>query len=215
MLLPVYLWLEIVAFIISLFCCPHFKEKNLKYFVPFLFFIVFYESADFINFFNVKGSNHWALNFITTFEFLFYSFFIRSLLLNNRLRKISLVLISTTIILTIINIAFIQGFWNLHSYTFLLGAVVIIYLVCTYFYQLINQEMETISIITLPYFWINTGLLFFYLGQFVFFAFFQYMAYIDDYSYLKIFRFISSFTNVILYIALSVGFLCKIKVIKK
>ncbi len=208
MLLPIYLWFEIIALIISLLFFYRFKENKLKYFVPFLFFIVGYEFADYNNWFTIRNTNHWAINFITTIEFLFYGLFIRATLINRRLRNISLTAIVFILALTILNIVFIQGFWRLHSYTFVLGALVLIFLSCSFFYELLNIDIETGSVLKYPLFWIVTGVLFFYLGQFTFFSFFEYMAYTKDYSYFKLFRFISNFSNAILYTCLSIGFAC-------
>lgn len=208
MLLPIYLWFEIIALIASLLFYYHFKENKLKYFVPFLFFIVCYELGDYNDLFTIRNTNHWAINIITTIEFLFYSFFIRATFSNSVLKKASLVAIISILILTVLNITFIQGFWRLHSYTFLLGALVIIFLSCSFFYELLNIDIKNGSVLKYPLFWIVTGILFFYLGQFSFFTFFEYMAYTKDYSYFILFRYISNFSNAILYTCLSIGFAC-------
>ena len=192
----------------ALLFCRNALFPQLRLFIPFLLIIILYEYGTLQGSFTVNGSNHWAANMVTLFEFVFYSFMIRSFLTNKINKRYLLSAALVIVALSILNIAFIQGFWKLHSYTLSLGSIVIISFVCVYFYELLHYDLEKLSISKYPIFWIATGILFFYLGEFLFFAFFSYMAYRDDYSYFKLFKIISNASNVILYSCLSIAFVC-------
>jgi len=70
-----------------------------------------------------------------------------------------------------------QGFWKLDSITILLEYAIIIFINFLYFYELMNYSGEALNIVKSPGFWLNTGLLFFCLFEFLFFSSFAYMAY--------------------------------------
>ena len=84
----------------------------------------------------------------------------------------------------------------------------LIILICIFFYQLMHRTGEHLSLIQLPHFWVNTGLLFFCLAEFLFFAAFTYMITKKTYSYSLLWDVISNMANIILYSCLSISFLC-------
>jgi hypothetical protein len=211
---PLYIWFEISALLTSIVCYKSLSHVTLKYFIPFLFVIVLYELYDYWNFFTINKSNHWSLNIITTLEFSFYAFYIRSQFVNLMAKKIALFAIIATLCLIVINIAFIQGVWKLHSYTLLLAFLVLIFLSCLFFSDLISVISKK-SVTTNPHFWIVTGILFFCLGQFVFFCFFEYVTYTKDYVFAKLFRLISLVSNLILYSLMIIGFICQRQAVSK
>lgn len=206
-----YFWAEILSLIISLYSFKGIKNTSLHYFPIFLGIIVLYEYGTIQNWFTINHSNLWAANIITIFEFTFYSFFLRLLIVDKKKKKKILFAFTLLLIITVINISYIQGFWKFHSYTFLLSSIFIVFLICTFFLQVLKSNDIEFSILLYPNFWIATGLLFFYLGGFAFFSFFEFMAYKGDYTYLSLAKLILNFTNVILYSFLSIGFICQYK----
>lgn len=213
--MPLYFFFEALALLVAILLCFRSAYKPLQAFIPFLLVIVLFEWGTLQGWFTINKSNLWSVNIITLIEFVFFAFFLHSILSRLSNKKKIVWIMGLILILSVVNIVFVQGLWRFHSYTYLLGAITIITFCCIYFSELMDQDLGAVSIALYPFFWICTGLLFFYLGQFLFFAFFEYMAYKKDYSYYSLFKVISNVSNVILYSCLSIGFLCAKPLIRK
>jgi hypothetical protein len=208
MFVHIYLFFEIIAFLTAIAQFNYIKQTQYIYFIPYLFFIVVYEAGSIFNWFSINHSNLWISNITMIFSFLFYSTFLYKIIKT----PVFLIWIKRVIFLSIlcsvINMAFLQGFWKLNTITILLQFAVIIIISCIYFYELMNYTGEAMVIIKSPAFWLNTGLLFFCLSEFLFFSSFAYMAYKNNYNYHILFSVISNAANIILYSCLTVSFLC-------
>lgn len=212
---PVYFWFELIALFASLFLVRKLRYSILVYFVPFLLLIVLYEFGTLRGWFTINRSNLWAVNIITTIEFLFYGIFLTALIKKSKYKKAAKGSIIAVLILTILNILFFQGFSKLHSYTFLCGSILIIGLACYFFYELLDYDIQHDSILKYSFFWLITGVLFFYIGQFAFFCFFEYMIHSQDSKYRTLFDNISTYSNAILYSCIIIAFLCRVKEVPK
>lgn len=184
------------------------KSTLYKWFLPYLIVMAVYEFGTFNGWFTVSGSNHWSFNIISTLEFLFYGYFLFRLLRKNKAKRIFTLALCFTLFVTTLNIFFIQGFWKLHTYSYLLQSVVIIAATCMFFYQLMQNVQSKIPLFRNPDFWLCTGLLFYYLGSFMFFASFSHMAYKGNPNYTMLYQVIYNFYNIILYVCLINSFLC-------
>jgi hypothetical protein len=204
----VYLFFEIIAFLTAVFQYPQIKETQYRYFIPYLLFIVIYEIGTILNWFSIHHRNLWLANFTMTLSFLFYCLFLRTIVKSQPLKRWIKRLVFLSIFCLIIDELFVQGFWDLDTIIILLEYGIIIFIVCFYFYELIDHPEHAMSIIKVPAFWLNTGLLFFCLAQFLFFSAFAYMAYKNDYNYYILFSVISNLANAILYSCLTAAFLC-------
>ncbi|RVU01426.1 hypothetical protein EOD41_05540 [Mucilaginibacter limnophilus] len=207
MLEYLYFIIELLALLTLAVQYKKLEKTQYIYFLPYLLLIVCYEAGSIYNLFNVNGSNEWITNVIITIEFLFYSCFLVNVL-NQKLRRRLFTIVAVTFLFTVIDVAFIQGFWKLATIAILLQYIVLITLVCMFFYQLMNQAGEQLTLIRLPNFWVNTGLLFFCLAEFLFFAAFTYMTASKNYHYYLLWYIISNVANLILYSCLSISFLC-------
>jgi len=207
MLIYLYLGFEVIAFLTALFQFSKIRLSYYKYFVPYLFFIVLYEIGSYFNWFSINHTNLWAANITMGLSFIFYGLLLVRLLKRSVLKKWITRVIFLSIFLSLINNLFIQGFWNLNTITILVQYGLLILMTCFYFYELMNYK-EKLIVIRLPGFWLNTGLLFFCLIQFLFFSAFAYMAYKNNYQYNSLFYVISNIANAILYSCLSISFLC-------
>jgi hypothetical protein len=208
MLDSLYLFFEVLAFVVSVVQFRQMKHTQYRYFVPYLLYMVSYEIATIFNAFSINHRNLWITNISMTVSFLFFSLFLLGLLKTPVFKKRLKWVIVLTLVCSAINMAFFQGFWNLDTVTILLQYVVIIVLCCLYFYELMNYSTTQLSIISMPGFWLNTGLLFFCLINFLFFSSFAYMAYKNNYEYFLLFRGIANISIAILYSCLTVSFLC-------
>ena len=212
--LPVYFWFELLSLIICLFFFRRLRHSILFYFVPYLFLIVLFEFGMLKGWFTNHTSNLWLINIITTIEFIFFSLILIAITKKRQIKRVASAALGTVVFLTIFNVLFIQGVHKLHTYTFLLGSALLIFNACYILYELLDFNTNGGSILYEWSFWIVTGVLFFYLGEFVFFCFFEYMIRSKDIRYSSLFNNISTFSNAILYTCIIIAVVCRNKVQK-
>jgi hypothetical protein len=203
----VYFYFELAALMTALIIFQRLLFTKYILFIPFLAFIVLFEIATYYNIF--KHNNVWAINIVTCIEFLFYSLFINNFLLNIAYRKLFNWLILANFTYSFIHALFIQSIWQLNTIPILIQILLIISIASRYFMDLIQAPLNTpIQIITQPGFCLCTGVLFFYVGEFLYFASFTQLAYKKNHDFLMLSRLISNTTNAILYTCLIICFLC-------
>jgi len=205
---PIYFWFECLALLACVIFLNKIKDARYRYFLPYLILITVYEYGSLYDWFLIHRHNLWIANYIITIEFLFYSTFIISALKNKILVKRFIAAVAACIIFTFIDIFFIEGFEKLCSIAIIIQYLLLIILICTSLYQLMQEPIGNLSIISIPDFWVNTGLIFFCLSEFLFFASFAYMAYRNSYDFYFLFSVISNVANVILYSCITISFIC-------
>ena len=203
-----YFVFELIALGCAFYSLHGLKEGSYKYFPFYLSFIVLYEIGSLFYLFNIKGSNLWITNITMMFSFIFYAFILISQLTKVSVKRKIKIIIYVCITVSILNLIFYQGFWRLDTISILCQYALLITITCLFFYEILEISYSPGLILRLPAFWLNTGLLFFCLSQFLFFASFTYMAYRRDYQYYIFFKIISNTANGILYSCLSISFLC-------
>lgn len=212
MLNYLYFFFEGLAFLVAAIQLPKLKNSHYWWFVPYLFLILVYEYGSTEGWFGINGSNMYIANITMFIFFLFYALFLLKLIKTPKLKKwITAAIISTAVIYALNN-AFYQGFWKLDTITLMIQYFVLIIITCLYFYELMNYTHVQLSIISLPGFWLNTGLLFFCLVFFLFYASFTFLAYQKLNEYALLFTIVANLANAILYSCLTVSFLCVRKV---
>lgn len=159
-----------------------------------------------------KQSNIFIYNLFTTFEFCFYFFFFH-LVLKKYLKESKIYyIIALYVALALVNIFLIQGKNNFHTYTYILGCMICIILSITYFYFLFKYL--TVSNLTKDVvFWISTGLLFYYSCTLPVFGIINFLTNLAVPFYKEL-AFIIEFTNIVLYLLFTIGFLCRISIKK-
>ena len=158
-----------------------------------------------------KYSNNWIFNLFNPIEFGIYTSLYYSIMPGRKDRFAIVFLYFTYLVLSIINILFIQGLIFFDSYTFMFGCLLMVYCVSLYFKQIIRNP-ETTNIVRERFFWISVGLLFFYTGDFLLMAFFEYFKSINDFpTFAPVFHFFSNLLNILLYTCLSISFFCKLR----
>lgn len=203
------LFLEVGAIIVCLFCFKNFNHTRYKVFLPYLALILLYEYGGSHKWFGIgpNKSNLWAVNIEITFEYLFYSFFIISAYREKKEKKRFTIITLSTFAFTLIDICFIQGITKLCSIAIVIQYALLIIMVCRYFYILMQDFDKETALLRNPDFWVNTGLLFFFLAEFLFFASFN-LAYSRPQLFSEIFHVVSGVANIILYSCLIISFLC-------
>lgn len=207
-MLRLYFVFEILSLIVVIFQYKKMSHTRYAAFLPYLLFINAYEICSYFHMFVINHTNAYIVNFIIAIEFSFFSIFITKLL-PDRLQKRLMGVIAGILIFTGVDIAFIQGFWNMATFAIITQYIMLITLVCMYFYHLMQQQSDQhISLIHMPDFWVNTGLLFFCLLEFCFFCALSYMVSRKNYYYFELWVIISNMANFILYSCLAVSFIC-------
>ncbi len=209
MKLPFYFWFELMSFLVAALCYIKTKGSLVGKFVPYLFFIVVFEYGSWYNWFMINGSNLWSINIEIIIEFLFYSLFFYKAAADRRLKLFVIWGFGICVVIIAINLLFLQGIWKLNSYSYLITSVFFLINIYYLIRELLQKGVEVSDLLTRnPYFWIAIGLFFFHIIGFVFYAFFEYMAYSKDYTYYYTFKGISTASIIILYTCLTIGFLC-------
>ena len=206
--MPVYIIMIFVSFVFSLFGLL-VKENRLilRFFPVFLFVTLLIEYYSWK--LSESGKNNIIIyNFFTLAEFIFYLFFLKQVIAKfYRGVNISVIIIVYTV-LAGINIFFIQGVKTFHTYTYLLGCLLIVIFCIIYFYHLF-RSLRSDSLAKESSFWIITALLFFYACSLPILGITNFMTGIPS-RYYKIMLFTLDFSNVLLYVLFTVGFICKI-----
>ena len=206
-IINIYFVFECIALLIVIIQYKKLKHTIYRHFLPYLIFIVVYEFLNLWDWLYINHSNLYLSNIEINISFIYYGYILKQLIRSSTYKKISTRLIIVALFCQVVNTAFIQGFWKFNSITVLFEYAIIIFVTCLYFYELINSISEG-AFIAYPSFWLNTGLLFFCLFDFLYFSSFAYMAYKNNYHYYLLASAIVNTANVILYSCLSVCFLC-------
>lgn len=208
MLQQIYIFFEVLSFLVAVIQYPKLRSTPYRYFVPYLFFIVVYEIGTLLRWFGINGTNLYAANIVLFVSFVFYSVFLLTLIQTPVLKKWITRAIWLSILCSALNMVFFQGFWKLDTITILLEFALLIIIACIYFYELMNYAQVQISIISVPGFWVNTGLLFFCLVNFLLYTSFAFLADKKLPAFLELFGIIANIAIAILYSCLTVSFLC-------
>ena len=201
-----YLGLYGCALLTCLFCFNRFKQLRYKLFLPFLSFIVLYQIGEMQKLFGIHKSNLWSVNIEVTIEFIFYSFFIISSSREPKEKRGFKIAAWAIFVFTLIDVFFIQGVERLCSIAIVMQYALLIIMVCRFFYGQMKVFDGETSLLKQPDFWVNTGLLFFSLSEFLFFAAFN-LAYVVPGIFSTLFDIISAVANIILYSCLIVSFI--------
>ncbi len=111
----------------------------------------------------IKGTNHWLYNIYQYVRFPLLSVIYLQLLVTPLLRKIIKGFLFCLPLWFGISFYQVGGFQQLHTPTLLAGAVMVVLMSIGYLYELL-QRPEDGSLFKKPFFWISTGLLFYFLG---------------------------------------------------
>jgi len=209
MKIPVYFWFELLAFAVCLISFIKIRHTVLKWFLPFLGLIVVYEYGVLSrwSFLFINRSNHWLANIISTIEIVFYSLLYYHFIQSPQIKKIIRYTLAGFILLTILNILFLQGYNRFHTITYRLGSAMVIVFICMYFKQLMNTENVTLTME--PMFWISSGLFFFLLGFIFYLSAFDFIAYQSIKKHASLYKVIRYSLIIQMYSLFAIAFLCK------
>lgn len=187
------------------------KQIALKSFITLL---VPYALINWVNYwgvFNNEDLNNLANNLLSIYEFIFIGWVYTRLIKGGKILKRINILYWILIIVSILDVLFLQGFYQLNSYTIIIGSCISVYFIIEYFREII-QQTQNIHLLKDPFFWISIGYLFQFIGLFILVSFGEYFKYIHDYdSFLPIWHLFNNLIITILYSCLLIAFSFKLK----
>ncbi|MCW3116295.1 MAG: hypothetical protein JWM28_377 [Chitinophagaceae bacterium] len=140
-----------------------FKKSNPPYIkiLPFFLLLIFVVEM-YGQFISKAGHNNtWLYNLLSVVEFTYFLYFFLSTATRPSARKILRILLVGFPLLCLVNIFFFQGQHVFHTYTYGLGAILMVLLGVAYFYQLFKASFN-VNLPRLPAFWISTAVIFFF-----------------------------------------------------
>jgi len=210
--MPYYIITIIVCFIASLVGMTK-KENRALPLVLFPFFLFLTATVEFAGW-RLSETNHRTLllyNLFSGFEFSFYLFFF-TYIVNKGLKKRLYIIIPFYMVITLLNIFYLQGKTGFHTYTYMLGCILIAISSISYFFSLFRFP-DTGSLVKNPFFWIGIALLFYYTCSFSLYGLQNFI--IDNTTYYDtVLTVAGDLLNVLLYTLFSIGFLCRINIRK-
>lgn len=181
---------------------------NFKWFLPYFAFIIVYELANLFNWLMIMHSNAWCNNFEGLIGFTLFASFITSLDKRTSYKRKVYILTAVIVLVSLIDIFFIQGFWKRATIALVLQALFILSLICNYYYNLLEEAPEHMVLLRHPPFLVNTGLLFYFLSNAVFYSCFTYMVYKNNYHFYILAATIPGLSNLLLNSLLIYAFIC-------
>lgn len=191
-----------------------FRKKHtlyLKIFPFFLLLILLVELGG--QLLQEKGLNNTLLfNLFSVIEFFFFTYFFREVIPNPRIKKIITTISYLLPLLCLADIFLIQGPHIFHTYTYIIGCLVMVGLGITYFYHLFNST-ERVDLLHEPAFWISIGIIFFFICSVSVVGSFNYISILPKLIRVNLQK-ILLLVNTFFYLIFIIAFLCQINILK-
>jgi len=209
----VYIWFILLAAIAALSAFFLKRISIFFYLFPFYLIITFFVEASGIWLSNHGQTTTLLYNIFTTFEFMFYFWIMRIIINNIRIRRVLVYIFFIYPLLVVLNMLFLQkGNIQFHTLTYSLGCFIVVGSAIAYFYELFQSD-KSIDLARDPYFWICSGLLFFYSCGYPLFAVTNFFAAPSN-VFIQNYNSISSLLNILLYSSFIIASLCRIRIRK-
>jgi len=210
--LAFFIYFEMAAFLVSLLTYRSLKGTPFRLFPFFLLFIVSAELiGTYMTYIPRLRNNSWFFNITTTLEYIFYAHIFSLTLRDPAFKTMARRFMAIYPLVVLLNLSFVQGFTEFHSYTVVLGSLFMIILCCLFFYELLLNPLEG-ELRKVPMFWISTGILFFHLGDLSFDLLFNLLK--NDATGKEFFSSINNNLILILYSCFIIAFLCQRSLVK-
>ncbi|UOE49651.1 hypothetical protein MTO98_01025 [Mucilaginibacter sp. SMC90] len=201
-----------VTFIAAFVCCIFtYKslDQNFKWFLPFLAFGVVYNFPPVFQLLIIRHTNAWCNNFEDILEFICYATFIMSFEKRAKRKKHMYIVAGIIIVLSVIDIFWIQGFWKRATIAIVTQNLFGLWLICSYYYRLLNDDNEEyIELMTYPPFLAVTGIFFYYLAMTFYYSCFSFMVYKNNYHFYLIAATLLDLNSLIINGLFSFSFIC-------
>ena len=196
----------LISLLISIIFYKRLKPSWLRLFTWFLLFSMLISITGYFYSFYLKTGNHFIFNLYLLVQFLFYFGIFYKTFQTKKLKTFTLFVSICFLIYLLINFIFLDGFHTFNSLAFTIGSVLTILFCLLYFGALYNAD-GFINYFKIPMFWIATGILFFFVGNFLYLSFLNYILENNLDSGGNIYEVIIITLNLLLYCFFSIGFL--------
>lgn len=182
------------------------------YLLPFFLFLTLLVELS-GHLFEKRGQNNLPLyNLFSVVEFSFFTYFFKEVMVGDKVKKIITLIQYLLPALCLVNIFLIQGVHVFHTYTYVIGCIVMVGLGMSFFYQLFSMAKKE-DLLREPSFWISVAVLFFFSCSVSLIGAFNYVAHLPDMlrnNLRKILLIVNSF----FYFIFIVAFLCQTNIRK-
>lgn len=200
--------------IAALATCTFYFQKKISFFLyllsPFLLITFLMEVGGVWLGYHGK-SNVWLYNTFVIISSVFYLLLVRNVIISRKVRMFLLYAAILFPVFVMINIFFLQPAKDQFvSISLALGSLLIVFATIVYFYELFTTD-KYINLAKDPFFWICSGLLFFYSCGFPLFALNNFL-YSSSNIFIKNYSSIISLLNILLYSSFIIASLCRVKI---
>jgi len=209
----IYVLAILMAFLAS--CTLYYQKKRslVLYFLPPFLLLAFLVESIGIWLWYRGINNLWLYLIFTTIEFIYYSWLISEVVDIPLIKKTLLHCMWVFPFLVILNKMFLQkGSEQYLTITYALGCLIIACAAMAYFFNLF-QSNRYVNLRKDPFFWICSGLLFYYTCSFPFFTIVNILN-SESPIFLRNYGAITSLLNILLYSSFIVASLCRISIRK-
>lgn len=207
MLYNLYFFSLIITFVVCLYAYKQL-DGNFKWFLPYIAFVIIVEIASMRGLLVINHTNAWCNNNVQLMEFVLFTYFITSFGESKLYRKRVYLFASFIVLISIIDMLFIQGIWRQNTIALILQELFLLTLICIYYYNLLAEADERITLLKHPPFLAATGIFFYFLCNSAFYSCYSYMAYKNNYHFLILAKTIPGISNLFLNSLLTTAFLC-------
>lgn len=202
----------LVAAILTGFSTYTKNKAPYLYFMPFFLFLTLLVELS-GHLFEKRGQNNLPLyNLFSVVEFSFFTYFFKEVMPANKVKKIITLIQYLLPVGCLVNIFLIQGIHVFHTYTYVMGCIVMVGLGMHFFYQLFSMTDKK-DLLKEPSFWISIAVLFFFICSVSLIGAFNYVAFLPDILRNNL-RKILVIVNSFFYFIFIVAFLCQINIRK-
>ena len=198
--------LVIISTLISILFYKKLEPVWLRFFTWFMLFTILVQIVGYIYSLDFKKSNHFIFNIYLLIQFLFYFGIFYKTFQTKKLKLLAILASIGFIVYSFSNFLYEPGFYTFDTSSNTLGSVLTIIFCLLYFVSLFKSE-EFINYFKIPMFWISTGLLFFFVGNFMYLSFIDYIIKYNLDKSGSVYWFIMITLNLLLYSLFSIGFL--------
>ena len=207
--IPLHIFVITLCFIISI---ASLSKKNpppyLLLFTCYILLTLIVECTAWWSFARHSRNNFYMYNFYIVFHITYTIYLLRSFLLDGKAKATFTWIMMVYPGLALINIYFIQGTHHFGTYSYIVGAVIVVICAICYFYQRIKFPSRH-NLLRDPSFWIATGLLFFNTITVPYIGIVNFVSDLPRYAY-KTFSNINTITSIILYSLYCISSLCSL-----
>lgn len=163
--------------------------------------------------FRLKGQNNvWLYNFYSVVEFVFYTYFFRTVIPGKKIKKALNYVLYILPLICLSNIFFIQGIMVFHTYTYSLASLTMVTLGVIYFFKLFNDTREY-SLLRDPSFWMGIAIVFFFISSISVIGVLNYVSTLPR-NVSMLLQAIFLWLNAFYYLLFIIAFLCKTNILK-